>query len=253
MKKILTFAVLSGLVGSVAHPTNIYAETNGLADVISTIQDDTNKLPIEKVKVTGSSVSDLRHLLKQKRKAISKKIAEVTDVTKPKPKTEDAKTNDTEKKTNTVKTETNKETIDTNKAKVIDVKPSKSVEVNTQQTAPTNTDGIQFNANGLLVEQQSSRAQSVVNGLLGIPGHSNGAYYHQNGLDAQINNLSTAEAIWVIHRIEGAGFGQTGDGYAGYDTAESHKNFVNRQINRRFGGSVHALLRAWGTYSYGGY
>ena len=85
------------------------------------------------------------------------------------------------------------------------------------------------------------------------PGHSNGAGYHASGIDAKIEQLSTAEAIHVIHRIEGAGFGQTGDGYAGIDTPESHRNFVSKQINNRFDGSVHQLLRKWGTYSYGGY
>jgi len=105
-----------------------------------------------------------------------------------------------------------------------------------------------------LVMQASGRAQQVVNLLLGIPGHANGAGYHQStGLDGLISQLSTAEAIWVLHRIEGAGFGQTGDGYAGMDTPASHRAVVANQINRRFGGSIHALLYAWGTYSYGGY
>lgn len=113
---------------------------------------------------------------------------------------------------------------------------------------------LQFGADGLLVMQASGRAQQVVNLLLGIPGHANGAGYHQStGLDGLISQLSTAEAIWVLHRIEGAGFGQTGDGYAGMDTPASHRAVVANQINRRFGGSIHALLYAWGTYSYGGY
>lgn len=119
--------------------------------------------------------------------------------------------------------------------------------------APVATE-LQFGADGLLVMQASGRAQQVVNLLLGIPGHSNGAGYHQStGLDGLISQLSTAEAIWVLHRIEGAGFGQTGDGYAGMDTPASHRAVVANQINRRFGGSIHALLYAWGTYSYGGY
>ena len=113
---------------------------------------------------------------------------------------------------------------------------------------------LQFGADGLLVMQASGRAQQVVNLLLGIPGHANGAGYHQStGLDSLISQLSAAEAIWVLHRIEGAGFGQTGDGYAGMDTPASHRAVVANQINRRFGGSIHALLYAWGTYSYGGY
>lgn len=113
---------------------------------------------------------------------------------------------------------------------------------------------LQFGADGLLVMQASGRAQQVVNLLLGIPGHANGAGYHQStGLDSLISQLSAAEAIWVLHRIEGAGFGQTGDGYAGIDTPASHRAVVTNQINRRFGGSIHALLYEWGTYSYGGY
>ena len=119
--------------------------------------------------------------------------------------------------------------------------------------APVATE-LQFGADGLLVMQASGRAQQVVNLLLGIQGHANGAGYHQStGLDGLISQLSTAEAIWVLHQIEGAGFGQTGDGYAGMDTPASHRAVVANQINRRFGGSIHALLYAWGTYSYGGY
>ena len=118
-------------------------------------------------------------------------------------------------------------------------------------TQPTGE--IQFGADGLLIEQSSALAQQAVNGLLGIPGHSNGQWVHNNGLDAIINQLSVPEAVWVIHRIEGAGFGQTGDGYAGYDTPASHRNFYQKQVVNRFGGSVHELLRHWGTYSYGGY
>lgn len=110
-----------------------------------------------------------------------------------------------------------------------------------------------FGSDGLLVMQASDRAQQVVNGLHAIPGHANGAAYHQNGLDDLINTLSVEEAVWVVWRIEGAGFGQTGDGYAGLDTPASHQTFWNNQVNNRFGGSVHALLRAWGTFSYGGY
>lgn len=112
---------------------------------------------------------------------------------------------------------------------------------------------IQFGADGLLIEQSSALAQQAVNGLLGIPGHSNGQWVHNNGLDAIINQLSVPEAVWVIHQIEGAGFGQTGDGYAGYDTPASHSNFYQKQVINRFGGSVHELLRHWGTYAYGGY
>lgn len=111
-----------------------------------------------------------------------------------------------------------------------------------------------FGADGLLVEQHTAASQNVINLLLGIPNHSNGAWYHQStGLDSYIDQLSIEEAVNVIHRIEGAGFGQTGSGYAGFDTPESHRVFVEQQVNRRFGGDIRLLLKKWGTYSYGGY
>lgn len=120
--------------------------------------------------------------------------------------------------------------------------------------ASTNSGSPYFGADGLLVESATGRAQDVINHLLAIPGHANGSWYHaQYGVDAKINALSVEEAVYVIHRIEGAGFGQTGDGYAGYDTPASHRNFLNNQVNNRFGGNIWALLRSWGTYSYGGY
>lgn len=111
---------------------------------------------------------------------------------------------------------------------------------------------IQFDANGLLVEATSGNAERVISLLLSIPGHANGAVYHAQ-IDPIIDQLSAAEAIHVIHRIEGAGFGQTGDGLAGVDSPATHRNFIERQVNNRFGGSIHALLKKWGTYSYGGY
>lgn len=111
---------------------------------------------------------------------------------------------------------------------------------------------IQFDSNGLLVEHTSDNAERVITLLLSIPGHANGAAYHAQ-IDPIIDQLSAAEAIHVIHRIEGAGFGQTGDGLAGADTPATHRAFIERQVNRRFGGSIHALLKKWGTYSYGGY
>lgn len=111
---------------------------------------------------------------------------------------------------------------------------------------------IQFGSNGLLVEHTSDNAERVITLLLAIPGHSNGAAYHAQ-IDPIIDQLSAAEAIHVIHRIEGAGFGQTGDGLAGVDSPATHRNFIERQVNNRFGGSIHALLKKWGTYSYGGY
>ena len=111
---------------------------------------------------------------------------------------------------------------------------------------------IQFGSNGLLVEHTSDNAERVITLLLSIPGHANGAAYHAQ-IDPIIDQLSAAEAIHVIHRIEGAGFGQTGDGLAGIDSPATHRNFIERQVNNRFGGSIHALLKKWGTYSYGGY
>lgn len=111
---------------------------------------------------------------------------------------------------------------------------------------------IQFDSNGLLVEATSGNAERVISLLLSIPGHANGAVYHAQ-IDPIIDQLSAAEAIHVIHRIEGAGFGQTGDGLAGIDSPATHRNFIERQVNNRFGGSIHALLKKWGTYSYGGY
>lgn len=111
-----------------------------------------------------------------------------------------------------------------------------------------------FGSDGLLVETRSPNAERAISLLLSIPGHANGAGYHAStGLDALINSLSVEEATHVIHRIEGAGFGQTGAGWAGVDSTASHQAFLDQQIHGRFGGSVHALLRAWGTFSYGGY
>ena len=109
-----------------------------------------------------------------------------------------------------------------------------------------------FGSDGLLVMSGTGNAQTVVNQLLAIPGHSNGQAQHAT-IDPLIDTLSVEEATWVIHRIEGAGFGQTGAGWAGVDSPASHQAFVNQQVNGRFGGSVHALLKAWGTFSYGGY
>lgn len=111
---------------------------------------------------------------------------------------------------------------------------------------------IQFDSNGLLVEHTSDNAERVITLLLAIPDHKNGSAQHAQ-IDPIIDQLSATEAIHVIHRIEGAGFGQTGDGLAGIDSPATHRNFIERQVNNRFGGSIHALLKKWGTYSYGGY
>lgn len=124
-----------------------------------------------------------------------------------------------------------------------------------QETATAQANGTPyFGADGLLVERTSSTAERVITLLLSIPGHANGSAYHAStGLDDMINSLSVEEATHVIHRIEGAGFGQTGAGWAGIDSTASHQAFLDQQIHGRFNGSIHALLRAWGTFSYGGY
>ena len=124
-----------------------------------------------------------------------------------------------------------------------------------QATATAQANGTPyFGADGLLVERTSSTAERVITLLLNIPGHANGADYHiSTGLDDMINSLSVEEATHVIHRIEGAGFGQTGAGWAGIDSTASHQAFLDQQVHGRFDGSIHALLRAWGTFSYGGY
>ena len=207
------------------------ADGFNLRSIIRTVEYTTNQLPIEKVVATGDKLDDLIQLLQSRQKAIAKKILEVNNHPQP-----EIATTTTTESTTTTTTATEPETTTT-----------------VAEEPAVTYDGIQFGSDGLLIETASSLAQSVINDLLSIPGHSNGAGYHANGLDAKIDQLSTAEAIHVIHRIEGAGFGQTGDGYAGIDTPESHRNFVSKQINNRFGGSVHQLLRKWGTYSYGGY
>lgn len=113
---------------------------------------------------------------------------------------------------------------------------------------------IQFDSNGLLVEEYSSNAERVISLLLAIPDHKNGSAYHTQ-IDPIIDQLSAAEAVHVIHKIEGAGFGQTADGLAGIDSPATHKAFIERQVNGRkeFHGSIHQLLKLWGTFSYGGY
>ena len=131
--------------------------------------------------------------------------------------------------------------------------PKEYVDANSGSESGSKGD-VQFGPDGLLKEQASEAGQKVINQLLAIPGHMNGGNLHKEwGIDDNIDKLSTEEAIWVLHRIEGAGFGQTGAGYAGADTPESHKALVDQQINGRFNGSIHELLKHWGTYSYGGY
>lgn len=247
---VATLSALSLLVlgGSTAITTNVQADGFDLRSIIQTIEQTTNKLPIEKISATGYRLDDLMQLLQSRQKSIAKKIVEVNNHPQPEVDTSatiGSTTTSTEPKATDTKTDTVETKIDTK---------ANSTETTTVSEEPSPTyDGIQFGSDGLLIETASSLAQSVINDLLSIPGHSNGAGYHASGIDAKIEQLSTAEAIHVIHRIEGAGFGQTGDGYAGIDTPESHRNFVSKQINNRFGGSVHQLLRKWGTYSYGGY
>lgn len=111
-----------------------------------------------------------------------------------------------------------------------------------------------FGSDGLLVMTGSADARKVASLLLAIPGHRRGSAYHKStGLDSLIDSLSVEEAAWVIHTIEGKGFGQTSSGYAGVDSHASHQAFLTKQVNRRFGGNIRTLLKKWGTYSYGGY
>lgn len=111
-----------------------------------------------------------------------------------------------------------------------------------------------FGSDGLLVMTGSANAREVARLLLAIPGHRRGSAYHKStGLDSLIDDLSVEEATWVIHTIEGKGFGQTSSGYAGVDSHASHQAFLTKQVNRRFGGNIRTLLKKWGTYSYGGY
>lgn len=112
----------------------------------------------------------------------------------------------------------------------------------------------EFGPDGLLVERYSAAAEEVIRLLLAIPDHKNGKDFHYaNGIDAKIDALTTAEAVAVLSRIEDGGFGQTGDGYAGQRTPESHQNFVKNQLVKRYSGSIKNLLKEWGTYTYDGY
>ncbi len=113
-----------------------------------------------------------------------------------------------------------------------------------------------FGADGLLVMNHTAKSQQVINLLLGIPGHSYGSDYHAStGLDSLIDQLSVEEAVDVIHKIEGAGFGQTAAGLAGTDSHATHQAFLDQQVNGRqeFNHSIFNLLKMWGTYSYSGY
>jgi len=113
---------------------------------------------------------------------------------------------------------------------------------------------VTFNSDGTLEYTKSDSAQEVINLLLAIPGHSNGAEYHKTWhIDEKIDNLTVRECVYVLRRIEDNGFGQTAQGLAGQETSESHKNFVENQLNKRYQGSIKNLLKKWGTYEYGGY
>ena len=199
------------------------------------VKDEINQLPIEKISFIPSKLTDYKLLLQEKQKNIYKKISSVTDINKEYQQKEFERLAQEAKKAEEAK------------------QAEEAKKAEDAKNAEASTGSIQYGSDGLLIMEGTGRAQEAVNRLLAIPGHSNGQAYHNNGLDDLINSLTTAEALWVIHRIEGAGFGQTGDGYAGIDTPASHRNFIQNQVNNRFGGSVHNLLRHWGTYSYGGY
>lgn len=138
---------------------------------------------------------------------------------------------------------------------------STQTEEDASESASQETDSVEvstvspyFGSDGLLVMTGSANAREVARLLLAIPGHRKGSAYHKStGLDSLIDDLSVEEATWVIHTIEGKGFGQTSSGYAGVDSHASHQAFLTKQVNRRFGGNIRTLLKKWGTYSYGGY
>ena len=138
---------------------------------------------------------------------------------------------------------------------------STQTEEDASESASQETDSVEvsttspyFGSDGLLVMTGSANAREVARLLLAIPGHRRGSAYHKStGLDSLIDSLSVEEATWVIHTIEGKGFGQTSSGYAGVDSHASHQAFLTKQVNRRFGGNIRTLLKKWGTYSYGGY
>lgn len=113
---------------------------------------------------------------------------------------------------------------------------------------------VTFNSDGTLEYTKSDSAQEVINLLLAIPGHSNGAEYHKTWhIDEKIDNLTIRECVYVLRQIEDKGFGQTAQGLAGQETSDSHHQFVENQLNKRYNGSIKNLLKKWATYSYGGY
>lgn len=124
----------------------------------------------------------------------------------------------------------------------------------TQNTAPVTHEDPRFGSNGLLIMDEGGNANQVYNLLNSIPGKMNGGDYHkQTGVDNLIDTLTTSQAFWVLYQLEGPGFGQLADGYAGFDTHESHQALITNQLNNRFSGSIHQLLKVWGTLGYSGY
>ena len=119
---------------------------------------------------------------------------------------------------------------------------------------PITHDDPRFGPNGLLLMDGGGNAAQVYNLIHAIPGGMNGGGYHvQTGLDNLIDTLTTPQAFWVLYKLEGPGFGQLADGYAGFDTHDSHQALITNQLNRRFNGSIHQLLKKWGTFAYNGY
>lgn len=127
-------------------------------------------------------------------------------------------------------------------------------QVPAQNTAPVTHEDPRFGSNGLLIMDDGGNAKQVYNLIHSIPGGMNGGSYHiQTGLDNLIDTLTTPQAFWVLYTLEGPGFGQLADGYAGFDTHESHQALITNQLDRRFNGSIHQLLKKWGTFAYNGY
>ena len=123
-----------------------------------------------------------------------------------------------------------------------------------QNTAPVTHEDPRFGPDGLLIMDGGGNAKQVYNLIHAIPGGMNGGSYHvQTGLDNLIDTLTTPQAFWVLYTLEGPGFGQLADGYAGFDTHESHQALITNQLDRRFNGSIHQLLKKWGTFAYNGY
>lgn len=124
----------------------------------------------------------------------------------------------------------------------------------TQNAAPVTHEDPRFGPDGLLIMDGGGNANQVYNLIHAIPGGMNGGNYHiQTGLDSLIDTLTTPQAFWVLYTLEGPGFGQLADGYAGIDTHESHQALITNQLDRRFNGSIHQLLKKWGTFAYNGY